>query len=64
MSEHDGDSQAPQVHLATVDQTAHAASPAQVNPSALTIEQVSHLLSAAGAKRADVETVRRHTRVT
>ena len=34
--------------------------PGQVNPAAMTVQQVSQLLTAAGAKRADAETIRRH----
>lgn len=60
MFQNDDDIPTPQVDSPQRVQTATAAHPEQVNPSALTIEQVSHLLSATGAKRADVETIRRH----
>ena len=60
MPEHSGNTQAPQVHMAQVSPPAQTTPPGQVNPAALTVEQVSQLLSAAGAKRADIETIRRH----
>jgi hypothetical protein len=73
MLEHGDDSQAPQVHLAQVPPPVQTATPGRVdayqrdtgrveplNPSALTVEQVAQLLTAAGAKRADIETIRRH----
>lgn len=35
-------------------------SPAAVNPAALTVEQAARLLTAAGAKSATADTIRRH----
>lgn len=40
--------------------TGQATTTGQVNPAALTVEQVARLLTAAGARCADVETIRRH----
>jgi hypothetical protein len=60
MSEHGDDSQAPQVHMAQVPPPAQTAPSGRVDPTALTVEQVAQLLTAAGAKRADAATIRRH----
>lgn len=40
--------------------TATAPPPNRVDPTALTVEQLSKLLTAAGARHADFETIRRH----
>jgi hypothetical protein len=42
------------------NQNVHVAPPVSINPAALTVEQVSQLLIAAGSKHANVETIRRH----
>ena len=55
MSELSRDSQTSQA-----GNTATAVPPKRVDPAALTVEQVSQLLTAAGARHADVETIRRH----
>jgi hypothetical protein len=55
MSEYGSDSRTLQAaHAAT------AAPPRLVDPTALTVEQTAQLLTAAGARHADVETIRRH----
>lgn len=75
MSEYGGDSgqETPQVHFAQVGTTGADTPPGRVeaapgdtgraeplNPAALTVEQAARLLTAAGARHADVETIRRH----
>lgn len=55
---HDGGP--PRASDAPVGPTGQAMPAGQVNPAALTVEQVARLLTAAGARLADVETIRRH----
>lgn len=60
MSDHGDNSQLPHGDSPSPVAAATAAPPRRVDPTALTVEQVSQLLTAAGARHADAETIRRH----